>query len=94
MDTLARAFGLPVGYSDHTPGIEIAVAAVALGACIIEKHFTLDKGLPGPDHLASLEPQEVKAMVAAIRNVETASAMGSNALCLQRKTHVMLPEKA
>jgi sialic acid synthase SpsE len=64
------AFGLPVGYSDHTPGIEIAVAAVALGACIIEKHFTLDRTLPGPDHQASLEPEGLKAMVAAIRNVE------------------------
>jgi len=68
--TMRDAFGLPVGYSDHTPGIEIAVAAVALGACIVEKHFTLDRRLPGPDHQASLEPEDLKAMVAAVRNVE------------------------
>ena len=72
MDTLRQAFGLPVGFSDHTQGIAVAIAAVALGACIIEKHFTLDKELPGPDHRASLDPQELKAMVQAIRQVEQA----------------------
>jgi len=61
-----------VGYSDHTSGIEVPIAAVALGACIIEKHFTLDRNLPGPDHKASLEPDELKAMIRAIRNVEKA----------------------
>lgn len=70
MLTLAAAFGLPVGYSDHTPGMEIAVAAVALGACIIEKHFTLSREMPGPDHRASLEPQELASLVRAVRNVE------------------------
>jgi N-acetylneuraminate synthase len=70
MDTMAQAFGLPVGYSDHTLGIEMPVAAVARGAVVIEKHFTLDRTLHGPDHLASLEPGELKQMVAAIRNVE------------------------
>jgi len=70
MLTLKKAFKFPVGYSDHTLGIEIPIAAVALGARIIEKHFTLDKNLPGPDHKASLEPQELKQMVRAIRNVE------------------------
>lgn len=70
MLTLKEAFKLPVGYSDHTLGIEVSVAAVALGAKVIEKHFTLDKNLPGPDHKASLEPDELKAMVEAIRNVE------------------------
>lgn len=75
MDTLKRAFGFPVGFSDHTPGIEVSVAAVALGAVMIEKHFTLDRGLPGPDHKASLEPDELKALVTSIRNVER--AMGS-----------------
>ena len=70
MLTLAGAFRLPVGFSDHTPGIEIAVAAVALGARIVEKHFTLSRGMPGPDHRASLEPQELATMVQAIRNVE------------------------
>lgn len=70
MDTLAQAFRLRVGYSDHTTGIHIPIAAVARGAHIIEKHFTLDRGLPGPDHLASLEPLELKDMVTAIRDVE------------------------
>lgn len=76
MQTLKSAFGLPVGYSDHTPGIEIAVAAVALGAEVIEKHFTLDRSLPGPDHAASLEPVELQQMVAAIRHVEVALGTG------------------
>jgi N-acetylneuraminate synthase/N,N'-diacetyllegionaminate synthase len=79
MQTLRQAFGLPVGYSDHTPGIEIAVAAVALGAEVIEKHFTLDRTLPGPDHAASLEPAELAQMVAAIRHVEEALGTGIKA---------------
>ncbi len=70
MATLKRTFDLIVGYSDHTPGIEIALAAVANGAKIIEKHFTLDKKLPGPDHQASLEPKEFVAMVKGIRHIE------------------------
>lgn len=72
MLALRDRFGLPVGYSDHTRGIEVAIAAVALGAVVIEKHFTLDRDMEGPDHKASLEPPELKAMVAAIRNVSTA----------------------
>lgn len=72
--TLQCAFGLPVGLSDHTTGLTVPVAAVALGACMIEKHFTLDRRLPGPDHRASLEPRELRAMVAAIR--EVAQALG------------------
>ncbi len=72
MQTLRSAFGLPVGYSDHTRGISVAVAAVALGACVIEKHLTLDRKLPGPDHLASIEPGEFQAMVNAIRETELA----------------------
>lgn len=76
MDTIKRAFGLPVGYSDHTEGITIPVAAVARGAQIIEKHFTLDKNMPGPDHKASLEPGELKSMVQAIRAVEQAIGTG------------------
>lgn len=79
MLTLQRAFGVPVGYSDHTPGIEIAVAAVAIGAEVIEKHYTLDRSLPGPDHAASLEPDELKAMVTAIRHVEAALGDGIKA---------------
>jgi N,N'-diacetyllegionaminate synthase len=76
MLTLKAAFGLPVGYSDHTPGIEITLAAVALGAEIVEKHFTLDRTMPGPDHQASLEPKELQAMIAAIRNVEASLGDG------------------
>ena len=76
MDTLRYAFNLPVGLSDHSLGVSILVAAVALGACIIEKHFTLDKNLPGPDHRASLEPDELKEMVRAIRDVEKALGNG------------------
>lgn len=76
MLSMKAAFGVEVGYSDHTPGIEIPVAAVALGATIIEKHFTLDCNLPGPDHKASLEPDRFKAMVCAIRNVEIALGNG------------------
>ncbi|MCP9610599.1 N-acetylneuraminate synthase [Coprobacter tertius] len=72
MQTLARCFGVKVGYSDHTCGIEVPLAAVAMGACVIEKHFTLDKKLPGPDHKASLEPEELKQMVLSIRNIERA----------------------
>ena len=75
MDTMAAAFGLPVGYSDHTLGIEVSLAAVARGATVIEKHFTLDRTLPGPDHAASLEPVELKQLVGAIRHIE--QALGS-----------------
>lgn len=70
MLTLADTFGTPVGYSDHTAGIEVAIAATALGAVVIEKHLTLDRTLPGPDHAASLEPADMRAMIFAIRNVE------------------------
>jgi len=75
MKTLATAFGLAVGFSDHTEGITVPIAATALGATVIEKHFTLDRTLPGPDHKASLEPDELKQMVAAIRQSE--QALGS-----------------
>lgn len=72
MLSIGKEFGVKIGYSDHTTGIEVPIAAVALGATIIEKHFTLDKNLPGPDHAASLEPDELKAMCKAIRNIEEA----------------------
>jgi len=75
MKTIADKFGVKVGYSDHTRGIEVPIAAVALGSTIIEKHFTLDRLMEGPDHTASLEPDELKAMVNAIRNIE--KALGS-----------------
>lgn len=76
MDTLRCAFQVPVGYSDHTEGITVPIAAIAMGACVIEKHFTLDRKLPGPDHRASLEPQELIAMVKAVRDVELARSNG------------------
>ncbi len=76
MQSIHSAFGVPVGYSDHTQGFEVAIAAVALGATIIEKHFTLDRNLPGPDHQASLEPHELKVMVTAIRSIEVALGDG------------------
>jgi N,N'-diacetyllegionaminate synthase len=76
MVNIGHALGVKVGYSDHTQGIEIPIAAVALGATVIEKHFTLDRSLPGPDHRASLEPDELKAMVAGIRNIERALGDG------------------
>jgi len=79
MDTLADAFGLPVGYSDHTEGGLIPIAAVARGACLIEKHFTLDRSLPGPDHKASLEPDELTQMVADIRALEQSFGDGIKA---------------
>ncbi len=76
MLAIRAAFGVPVGYSDHTAGIEVPIAAVALGATVIEKHLTLDRNLPGPDHNASLEPDELAAMVHAIRNIELALGDG------------------
>lgn len=80
MQTIGHAFNVRVGYSDHTMGIEVPIAAVALGATVIEKHFTLDRTLPGPDQKASLEPEELKAMVAAIRNIE--QALGQPEKCV------------
>lgn len=76
MLTLKNAFKLPIGYSDHTIGIEVPIAAVAMGAKVIEKHFTLDKSMEGPDHKASLNPEELKQMVASIRNIERALGNG------------------
>jgi len=76
MQTMASAFGAPVGYSDHTLGVEIPLAAVALGACVVEKHFTLDRSLPGPDHQASADPQELASLVRGIRLVEAALGHG------------------
>ena len=76
MKTIKEVFGVNIGYSDHTLGIEVPIAAVAMGATVIEKHFTLDKTLEGPDHIASLEPMELKSMVMAIRNIEVALGHG------------------
>ncbi len=76
MDTLSRSFGLPVGYSDHSKGITVSIAAVARGARVIEKHFTIDNTMEGPDHKASLEPEELSNMIKAIRDVESALGDG------------------
>jgi N,N'-diacetyllegionaminate synthase len=76
METLRHAFGLPVGYSDHTSGIDVPVAAVAMGACVIEKHFTLDRTMAGPDHKASLDVDQFRGMIDAIRNVTSALGDG------------------
>ena len=85
--TLGERFGVPVGWSDHTLGSEVSLAAVALGACIVEKHFTLDRTLPGPDHAASIEPSELKAMIAAIRKVESALGSGEKrATAIEQET--------
>ena len=76
MVSIGKEFGVSMGYSDHTEGIEVSIAAVALGAVVIEKHFTLDRNLPGPDHKASLEPSELTALVEGIRNIEVALGDG------------------
>jgi N,N'-diacetyllegionaminate synthase len=76
MLTIKNAFQIKVGYSDHTPGIEIPAAAAALGACVIEKHFTLSRRMKGPDHKNSLEPEELSAMIKAIKNIEIALGNG------------------
>jgi len=88
MLTMGKEFGVRTGYSDHTPGIEIPVAAAALGARVLEKHFTLDKSLPGPDHRASLDPGEFAAMARAVRNVEAALGNG-----VKRPTASELPNR-
>lgn len=85
MQTLRDAFHLPVGYSDHTVGTEVSVSAVALGARVIEKHFTLDRNMEGPDHLASTEPDEFKHMVRQIRNIEAAMGNGEKKLTLSER---------
>jgi N,N'-diacetyllegionaminate synthase len=94
MLTMGKAFGVKVGYSDHTPGIEIPIAAVALGARIIEKHFTLNRSLPGPDHKASLEPHELKAMIKAIRNVEMAIGSGIKEPVSSEKKNLAVARKS
>jgi N,N'-diacetyllegionaminate synthase len=88
--SMASAFGLPVGLSDHTTGTHVAAAAIALGACIIEKHFTLDRRLPGPDQQASLEPHELRAMVEQIRDVE--AALGDGVKRILRAEDAVAPQ--
>jgi N-acetylneuraminate synthase len=94
MLTIREAFGVRVGYSDHTLGTEIPVAAVALGATVIEKHFTLDRTWPGPDHRASLEPVELRAMVAAIRNIEVALGDGIKRPSPSEKKNIAIARKS
>lgn len=94
MLSIRDELGLDVGYSDHTLGIEIPVAAVAMGARVIEKHFTLDRSMPGPDHRASLEPEELKKMVIAIRNVENAMGDGIKKPSLSEKENIIVVRKS
>lgn len=94
MQTMHDAFGLEVGYSDHTKGIEVPVAAVALGATVIEKHFTLDKNMEGPDHKASLEPDELAAMVSSIRHIEKALGTGDKAPSPSEKKNITVARKS
>ncbi len=91
---LRDEFGIKVGYSDHTKGIEVPIAAVALGADVIEKHFTLDRNLPGPDHKASLEPNELKAMVDAIRNIEQALGDGQKHVSASEERNMAIARKS
>jgi N,N'-diacetyllegionaminate synthase len=95
MLTIRSAFpGISVGYSDHTLGIEVPIAAVALGATVIEKHFTLDRNLPGPDHRASLEPRELAAMITAVRNIERALGTGIKAPSLSERKNLAVARKS
>lgn len=94
MQSIKQKFGLPIGYSDHTIGIEVPIAAVAMGAIIIEKHFTIDRSLPGPDHKASLEPAELKAMIMAIRNIEQAIGSSEKHPTLTEKRNILIARKS
>ena len=94
MQTMKDAFGLEVGYSDHTRGIEVPIAAVALGATIIEKHFTLDRNMEGPDHKASLEPAELEKMVSSIRNIEEALGNGNKTPTPSEKKNITVARKS
>lgn len=94
MLNIKEAIGKKVGYSDHTEGIEVPVAAVALGAVVIEKHFTLDKNMSGPDHKASLNPEELKSMITAIRNIEMAFGNGRKEVSLSEKENVCVVRKS
>lgn len=94
MFDLANEFGVRVGYSDHTQGIEVPIAAVAMGAEIIEKHFTLDHNMLGPDHKASLEPHELKAMVSAIRNIEQALGDGQKHVSDSERKNIAIARKS
>ena len=94
MQEMKEAFGVPVGYSDHTVGIEVPIAAAAMGASVIEKHFTLDKNMEGPDHKASLEPEELKQMVCSIRNIEQAMGSGKKQPSPSEKKNISIARKS
>lgn len=94
METLRKRYSVKVGYSDHTQGIEVPIAAVALGAEVIEKHFTLDRTLPGPDHKASLEPDELAAMVKAIRNIEAALGNADKTVSDSERENIAIARKS
>lgn len=94
MQTMRDAFGLEVGYSDHTKGIEVPVAAVAMGASVIEKHFTLDRNMEGPDHKASLEPGELAAMVSSIRHIEKALGNGDKTPSPSEQKNISIARKS
>jgi len=94
MLSIKKELGVKIGYSDHTLGIEIPIAAVALGAKVIEKHFTLDKTMEGPDHIASLEPVELKAMVTAIRNIEKALGNGIKTPSKSEQKNIRIARKS
>ena len=94
MLTIKKDFDVNVGYSDHTRGIEVPIAAVALGASVIEKHFTLDRNLPGPDHKASLEPAELKVMVGAIRNIEKVLGDGEKKVTVSERANITVARKS
>lgn len=91
---IGEKFGVQIGYSDHTKGIEVPIAAVALGATVIEKHFTLDKNMEGPDHKASLEPVELKTMVSAIRNIEQALGSGHKTISESERKNIEIARKS
>lgn len=94
MKEISNRFGVKVGYSDHTEGIEIPIAAVALGASVIEKHFTLSRAMEGPDHKASLEPEDLKAMVRAVRNVEQALGCGHKVVTESERKNIEVARKS
>jgi len=94
MLTIERELGVKIGYSDHTLGIEIPIAAVAMGASVIEKHFTLDRNMEGPDHKASLEPDELTAMVTAIRNIEFALGDGIKKPSKSEQKNILIARKS